>query len=120
MRYTIAVVIAVAITALAGGPLWAQCRAEAITIQARVTPIAIGAGPCGESCVMPTLTTCDGQVFSVVPDAVGRQLACPAMACSNVQVCGFLLPNSKLIEASCFRTIPALEPVAPYNPWFNY
>lgn len=70
---------------------------------------------------MAAFQSTNGKVYTLVPDKVGKQLGDIKMHEQKVELNGYVLPNTQILEVTSFKVIKKVKPVTPeQQPWFNF
>lgn len=122
------IIVILALTLITTAAYAATTKPKPITVQGQMVclwcDVAVKAMP-DKSKEPHTCTAAfaanNGTVYTLVPDAVGRKLGSLQMHEQKVEVQGFVLPGSQILEAQSYRVVKKVKPVTPeYAPWFNY
>lgn len=94
-----------------------------VTIQGQVVCLScstLAATASQPAVCMAGLAATDGTIFSLVPNRFGKELESMATLSPKVEIQGYVLPGSRIVEIYSYRPITKFSPLAAYNPWFNF
>jgi hypothetical protein len=71
---------------------------------------------------MAGLAAIDGSVYTLVPNKMGKELESIATRSPKVEIEGYVLPGSRIVEIYSYRPIAKFSPVTSqvFDPWFNF
>jgi hypothetical protein len=122
------IVVILALTLIATAAYSANIKPKPVTLQGQMVCLwcDVVTKSMPQNSRMPHACTAafaanDGMVYTLVPDTIGKELDALPMHEQKVEVQGFILPGSQILEAQSYMIVKKVKPVTPeLGPWFNY
>jgi hypothetical protein len=115
----IMLISSVAVNAAQRLPSPVSIQGQVVCLAATPTPMKPGQPPL----CLAALSSTDGSVYSLIPNTFGKELEAMSASQPKVEVQGYLLPGSRILEVISYKPITKFRAFVPQyytNPWFNF